>query len=97
MIKTVLAESKYGVHKCEVASKLESYLPCPYPECPKGISANTVYIPIESDTNRNHSWTQGNVLDGPPMLVEIYERMSMTGKGGIGKVFMWSFKREEIR
>lgn len=91
MIKTVLLESKAGVHKCEVASGLEKYLPCPWPGCKNGINTDRFYKAVEDDHVYLSRYSDQLTLPEKPLFNrEIYIRRQTKDLK-----WQWYFEREE--
>lgn len=86
-----LEPSKSGVHKCEVASGLEKYLPCPWPGCKHGVIYDWLRKPVEDDFAYSLVNQEKLSSGGPLVKAEVYQRRvdSKTHR------YMWSFEREE--
>lgn len=78
-----------GGHRCEVAEKLEKYLPCPVPGCKYGVTAQRVYVSVPDD----YVYAIGKeekLPTSPRFLREVFERRRRdTGK------WFWHFLGEE--
>jgi hypothetical protein len=91
-IQTKLLQFKGGVHECQVASGLETYLPCPYPGCKHGTEYDWLRKAIEDDHVLSfREPEQDELLNSRPIMAEVYKRKQVASN----YKWVWSFEREE--
>jgi hypothetical protein len=91
VIRTKLLEFKGGVHKCEVASGLDNYLPCPWPGCKHGTENNVLRKAVEDDHAYSFKEEAKNVPNLRAIKAEVYKRMQIA----TNYKWFWHFEREE--